>query len=235
MYRFLAALISLHPSQLATAWVAGVFLAGFIRFLVAQEPIPLATGQPLCKTILNTSDCAHAIEARQIPLSHGRARRDRLGLHLRLTNGRTKSVVDDTASAQPTGFFYLGVCSALGYYVLSAQYDEGSAVHLVNARTGWSVEIANLPTVSPDRRRFVTLSLGHERYDPERVQVWLVQGDTLRKEWSLVPEYDDPHDVRWLSNRSFEFAHSRFEPTIAIVVDTAAIDSTGQWATRLGP
>jgi hypothetical protein len=127
------------------------------------------------------------------------------------------------------------VCSALGYYVLSAQYDEGSAVRLVNARTGWSVEIAGLPTVSPDRRRFVTLSLGHERYNPERVQVWLVQGDTLRKEWSLVPEYDDPHDVRWLSNRSFEFAHSRFEPTISIVVDTAAIDSTGQWASRLEP
>jgi hypothetical protein len=41
--------------------------------------------------------------------------------------------------------------------------------------------------------------------------------------------------VRWLSNRSFEFAHSRLEPTIAIVVDTAAIDSTGQWATRLEP
>src|SRR5216683_6762951 len=94
--RVLEEVIALRRSFIPAAW-----LLVSIRFLVAQEPIPVATGQPLCKTILNTSDCAHAIEARQIPLSHGRARRDRLGLHLRLTNGRTKSVVDDTASAQP--------------------------------------------------------------------------------------------------------------------------------------
>src|SRR5260370_16490075 len=97
--RVLEEVIALRRSVIPAAW-----LLVSIRFLVAQEPIPVATGQPLCKTILNTSDCAHAIEARQIPLSHGRARRDRLGLHLRLKNARTQTVANDPPPAPPTAF-----------------------------------------------------------------------------------------------------------------------------------
>jgi hypothetical protein len=215
--------------------VLSIWLPISTRVAPAQRPIPVIDGQGLCATIHNSSDCAHAIEIRQISLSRGRVRRDSVGLHLRLANGRVVKVVDDSSGPRPTGFYYVGMCPTLGYYVLSAQYDEGSSIRLMNAVTGWSVFIDDVPIVSPDRRRFVTISLGQERYDPERLQVWRVEDDTLRKEWGFVPIYSDPHDVRWLSNRSFEFTHSRFEPTIAVVVDTAEIDAAGHWTTRLGP
>jgi hypothetical protein len=205
------------------------------RIAPAQKSIPVIEGQGLCATIPNAAECARVIEARQISLSHGRVRRDSVGLHLRLANGRVVKLVDDSTGPRPTWFYYIGMCPALGYFALSAQYDEGSSIRLMNARTGWSVLIDNLPVVSPDRKRFVTISLGQERYDPERLQVWVVEDDMLRKEWGFVPNYPDPHEARWLSNRRFEFTHSRFEPTNSVVVDTAEIDAAGHWITRLGP
>jgi len=205
-----------------------------------QEPIAVTEMKGQCAGIGNSDDCAQAIERRQVPLSHGRVRRDSTGLHLRLTSGTTLSVPDDTvdtAGAWPTWFHYIGISSALGYYVLWAQHVEGAAIRLVNARTGWSVLIPDLPVVSPDRGRFVTTATTFERGDPERLQVWRVEADTLRREWGFVPNYWVPEKVRWLSNRSFEFVHTRLEPTTAVreAVDTAEIDSGGHWVTRLGP
>jgi hypothetical protein len=76
-----------------------------------------------------------------------------------------------------------------------------------------------------------------ERYNPERLIVWRVDGDTLQREWGLVPDYWVPDEVRWLSNRSFEFAHIQLGLNSATraAVDTAEIGATGQWSTRLGP
>src|SRR2546427_5860382 len=124
-----------------------------------QEPIPVTEMKGPCAGIGNSDDCARVIERRQVPLSHGRVRRDSTGLHLRLTNGTTLSVPDDTVGAWPTWFHYIGVSSALGYYVLWAQHVEGGSIRLVNARTGWSVLIPDLPIVSPNRRHFVTTSM----------------------------------------------------------------------------
>jgi hypothetical protein len=206
------------------------------RLACAQDPIPVTDGEGLCQTILNSGDCAAAIEAQQIQRSHGRVRRDSAALHLRLATGGILDVVQDTVG--PSGgfdYFFLGLSQRLGYYVLWAQPYEGHYIRLVNARTGWSTLVDDLPTVSPDGRRFVTLALDREVHISTTIVVWHVEGDTLRKEWDFAPNYTDPHDVRWLSNRSFEFVHSRSSPTIAVVVDTASIDSTGQWGSRLGP
>ena len=159
-------------------------------------------------------------------------RRDSVGLHLRLTNGKMVTVVDDvvdTAGAWPTWFHFMGVSSVLGYYVLFAQYKEGSSIYLVNGRTGWRVMVDGLPVASPDGSRFVTTSLSDLYYNPERLQVWRVDRDTLRREWGLTPERSYPHHVRWLSNRTFEFARTNgFVPE---GVDTAQLDKMGHWVT----
>ena len=157
-----------------------------------------------------------------------------------IANGTMLSVVDDTvdtARAWPTWFHYMGFSSALGYYVLWAQHIEGASIRLVNARTGWGVTIADLPIVSPDGRHFVTATQAMERYNPERLVVWRVAGDTLRREWGFVPDSWVPDEVRWLSNRSFKFAHMQLGLNSAVraAVDTAEIDSAGHWTTRLGP
>jgi hypothetical protein len=204
-----------------------------------QEPVPVAEGQGLCRQILNSGQCAQAIEARQIPLSHGRVRRDNVVLHLRLTGGKMISVVNDTTGQEATDFSYLGASAAVGYYVLWAQHDEGSSIRLVNVRTGWSVIIDAMPVVSPDRHHIVTASQSQERYNPERLVVWYLEGDTLRREWALTPpDAWVPTKVRWLSNRSFEFVHTRAWPPGSFerqASDTAQVDSAGHWTTRLGP
>jgi len=143
-------------------------------------------------------------------------------------NGRVLNVVHDTARESPIYFFYLGMCSDLGYYVLWAQPYEGHFIRLVNARTGWSTLVDDMPMISPDRRRFVTVALDREVHSNPELVVWRVDGDTLRREWDLVPTYWTPEHIRWLSNRSFAFAHGE-------AVDTAEIDRAGRWTTRLGP
>jgi hypothetical protein len=209
-----------------------------VRILCSQAPIPVTEGEGICAKILNSDDCATAIEARQIPLTHGRVRRDSAGLQLRLSNGRTLTVVNDTvdtSGAWPSWFHYLGTSDALGYHVLWAQHTEGGTIRIVNARSGWSADISDLPIASPDRRRFVTASQAMERYNPERLQVWRVEGDTLRPEWSLVFDFAEvPGEVRWLSARSFEFARMR-----ALIgafqreaLDTVELNSIGVWSIR---
>src|SRR5438034_751611 len=212
-----------------------VLFGSVSRLAYAQDPLTVTDGEGLCQGILNSAQCAAAVEAHHIPLSHGRVRRDSAALHLRLTTGRILDVVQDTVGQSGVYYFFLGLSPKLGYYVRWAQLYEGHHIRLVNSRTGWSTLVDDMPTVSPDGRRLVTLALDREVRLTTNIVVWHVEGDTLRKEWDFVPDYTDPHDVRWLSNQSFEFAHSRSSPTIAVVVDTAAIDRTGQWLTQLGP
>lgn len=228
------------PEPLKTLWCANPLCLMRSSFSVAcwlallsgaasgQQPIPITDGEGLCRTILNSGQCAAAVEAHQIPLSRGRVRRDAVALHLGLTNGRELSVVHDTTSERPVYFFFLGICSSLGYYLLWAQPYEGHFIRLVNARTGWSTLIDDMPMVSPDGRRFATVALDREVHSNPELVVWRVDGDTLRREWRLVPTYWTPERVHWLSNRSLEFAHGEG-------VDTAEVDSTGIWTTRLGP
>ena len=188
-----------------------VLFGSVSRLAYAKDPLTVTDGEGLCQGILNSAQCAAAVEAHQIPLSHGRVRRDSAALHLRLTTGRILDVVQDTVGQSGVYYFFLGLSPKLGYYVRWAQLYEGHHI------------------------RLVTLALDREVRLTTNIVVWHVEGDTLRKEWDFVPDYTDPHDVRWLSNQSFEFAHSRSSPTIAVVVDTAAIDRTGQWLTQLGP
>jgi len=195
-------------------------------------------GEGISRNILNSGYCAQAIEVRQISQSHGQARRDSAGLHLRLANGTTLNVVDDTADtagAWPVWFSFLGTSSGIGYYVLWAQHTEGYAIRLISTRTGWSTVVHDLPIVSPDRRRFVTATQIMVRYNPERIAVWRVEGDTLRHEWGLETMDWVPDRVHWLSSRSFEF--DRMSPVIAALVreatDTAELDATGTWVSRV--
>jgi hypothetical protein len=203
----------------------------------AQEAPSPAERSELCGQAGISIECARTIEARQIPLSHGWAQRDRLGLHLRLTSGKTITVVNDSMGSTPMWFYYFGRCSALGYYVLSAQWDEGSSMRLLNSTTGWTVLVDDIAAVSPDRRRFVTTSINLEHRSVERLQVWRIAGDTMQHEWGLEARTWLPGEVRWVSNRAFEFSHMRVElPAIErLVVDTATVDSAGRWTTRLGP
>ncbi len=152
-----------------------------------------------------------------------------------MTSGRVVNLAHDTVGQSALYFFFLGLWPRFGYYVLWAQPYEGHFIRLVNARTGWSVFVDDMPVLSPDARRFVTIARDREVDLNTDITVWRIDGDTLRKEWDFVPEYSDPHNERWVSNRSFEFAHSVSSPTIAVVVDTAEIDATGQWVTRRGP
>src|SRR6266566_9004011 len=177
-----------------------------VTSLRAQSPIPVTLGDGICKTISNTYECASAIETRQLSLSTGRAQRGQGGLQLRLMGGGERTVPDDTTAEWPSWFKYLGYLSSLGYYVLWEQHPEGNSIRLISARNGWAVRVDDMPVVSPDRRLFATTSLALEAaYNPNRLTIWHVRGDTLAKEWSVEPDAWGPNRAVWLSSTSLRF------------------------------
>jgi hypothetical protein len=144
------------------------------------------------------------------------------------------TVSADTAEDAYAVPYYIGTLSTLGYYVLFIQHYEGSAVQLINVRTGWSTYLRDMPILSPDRRRFVVAEQNPERYDPQRLQIWHVERDTLRLEWGLTPKGDAwiPDSVRWLSSSSFRFVRGAPpEGPEQWTPDTAKLNTRKAWTT----
>lgn len=196
---------------------------------LAQAPVLVTPGEGPCQLISNPEDCARVLEAAQIKLSEGRAERDEDLLQLRMEGGRSQKFVTISRGTARVAFYYLGVLEPIGYYVLFVQYSEGSAIGLVNEVRGWSNIVNAIPIPSPDGRRLITPFAA--RNDSSGLVVWIAEGDTLRREWSLGSSRWNPHRVRWISNRSIAFERNLGE-TLG-PADTAVVDSRGHWTTRL--
>ncbi len=205
----------------------------------AQVPLPVVPTDGLCRAIDNTYDCAQAVEAHQLDRSGGRASRLRGVLRLRLDNGRLFTIRDDTTRFGPTEYSFLGHLPKPDYFVLHAQFVEGNAIRLVNARTGWSVFVDDLPVPSPDATRLVTASLALEAaFNPNRLAVWIVDADTIKREWALEPQEWGPAEPQWLTALSFRVIRmhvARQPPYPTVPLDTVEVVRRGAaWGLGFG-
>jgi len=200
-----------------------------VRGASAQAPVPVAPGEGACKEIVNSGDCARLLEPRQIAMSGKRVQRDGDQLQLRLKGGTYKKFEAISRGAESVAFYYLGILEPIGYYVLFVQYYERSAIGLLNELRGWSKIVSDIPIPSPDGRRLITPF--STMNDSSGLVVWIAEGDTLRREWSVGSTRWNPHGVRWISNRSIAFERNLgLTPGPA---DTAEVDSRGRWTSRL--
>ncbi len=121
-------------------------------------------------------------------------------LRLVTGTGETISLVDGTPfveNARPGSYSYRDYIAELDVHFIELQYYEGGAYLLVDRCTGEKAKVQARPVLSPDERRFVTVSVDLvSHYRPNAIQIWL-HGRTYELEFSWTPEWG-PASAEWL-------------------------------------
>lgn len=161
-----------------------------------------------CAQISNTWQCAKEIERDQLGKAPQRAKRSGGKLILQLSSGKTLTIED----TEQLAFNYVEYLSCIDYYLLHVQRYEGTAYRLVSARTGEQYRIQDIPVLSPGRKRFVTASFDLAAgYNPNKIQIWRVDKDTLHLEWSLEPKKWGPSDPVWVNEERLRITKDKLD------------------------
>jgi hypothetical protein len=112
---------------------------------------------------------------------------DSLHVTLRLANGRTLALVDDTTEgARYVRRSFEGPLPGTELLVVREGFYEGWDYLLVHPATGRATVVPERPVVSPDGSRLLVVSADLEAgYQPNVLQIWRIAPDGLEKEWEL--------------------------------------------------
>lgn len=129
------------------------------------------------------------------------------GVVITLADGRTLILADDTTQGDSyVRHTYRGRVRGMPFQLVQQGYFEGQSYLLVHDTTGGKIRVDAPPVVSPDGRRFVTASMDLEAaFDPTRLMVWRIEGDTAITEFSLEPDEWGPSAPRWRGADTVEF------------------------------
>jgi hypothetical protein len=162
-----------------------------------------------------------------------RVARDGLTLSLTLDDGSTVEFHDVPVEGEAyRRYRFMGMLDGLPYFIVLGQYFEGGNYRLVHRHTGEQLALDAWPSVSPDRLRLVTTSMGrYSESTPNRIQIYRYEDDSLRLEWEVQPPVEGwgPSDAKWLDERAVVFVKST--PEFSVVVRYDEIPDT----LRLGP
>jgi hypothetical protein len=176
-----------------------LILAGAMAPAALQLPDPLAH---VCAGLDNSYDCASAIERHQLarPELARMAARTRVGLQLRLLDGRARTLADAGTldDIDLVRFTFRDYLKDIGYFIVHRQHYETTDYVLVHAQSGREFAIEDLPVVSPDRTRLVTALAGLSGMSAGNgIQIWRLEPDGLRLEFELRPDDWEPADLQW--------------------------------------
>jgi hypothetical protein len=131
--------------------------------------------------------CMAQVEAREIANAGGRVRRRGQRLTIRLGNGETTALVNDTSdSGSAKRYVYAGYLPSIRHHVVEVAYYEGGAVVLLHEQTGATTNAHGFPAVAPGGRRIATASVDLiAGYTPNHIRVWRVTDTHLELEWGL--------------------------------------------------
>ncbi|RPI05219.1 MAG: hypothetical protein EHM64_07265 [Ignavibacteriae bacterium] len=132
--------------------------------------------------------------------------------YIKLKSGTIKMLVDNKEEGgNYISYSYKNKLPGLPFFVFAVQYYEGSQVLLINGANGNEYFINNEPRLSPDNKFLVTASLDLEaHYNPNELNVWQIESDTLKLVFSIKPSDWGPSDPMWVSNRSLNFNKNIF-------------------------
>lgn len=154
----------------------------------------------LCKGLLNSYECAQAIERAQLPRYPQQAVRQKDKLKLTLKNGKAV-VLKNTAGVSGIHYCFRDYLPNLGYFLIHVQLWEGDGYLMVNDQTGRRQFIHDLPIISPNKARLVTVSMDLEaEYNPNAIQIWRLTPGKMVREWSLDIKGWGPAGGAWLNN-----------------------------------
>lgn len=185
--------------------------------LPASTPAPAVTARPADSAPTRLlSDSAtepidiDSLEATRISLVSDIVSRVGPALRIRLRNGRTAMLKDDTTAgltfARPRYEVYL---RAIHSHVVHQYQYEGEGIYFVlDDSTGDSTLVFGMPVVSPDAKRFAITSMeGLEGGNPGVIEIWQMVGRKPEREFSYHTEQEpwEPSDARWHDSGTLDF------------------------------
>ena len=182
----------------------------YLREFSSDDEIE-AHRKQFCATILNWFECSRAIEATQFR-SYPGVNRVESRLMLPIQDGSIVVLADSFASsAESVGHSFIRVIEELDAYLVELHYREGGEFLLVSRRTARQTKIDAPPAVSPDRGRLATASwdIG-AGYDPHRLRIYQVSGDSLVLEWEVEPEHWSLVKTSWVNDSTLMVHRRRF-------------------------
>ncbi len=198
------------------------------------QPAPLSVNCPVGPATQTPGWGAAELDA--IRALYHLANREGAALTLRLDNGRAitlrDSVGDTVSSESAIRYRLVGLRRELLAYEVEIALWEGSATLLIDVKTGHRTYTWGSPVVAPNGRRFAALSYDlAAQYDPNGVQIWRTDQDTLALEWSTTLKEWGPTDARWLDSTTIVVRrNAEFEPIGDTITGCALIvRRRGQW------
>ncbi len=147
------------------------------------------------REINNSEECATLIERQEIGHTNGAVVRN--GTQL-LVKAKANTVrLADSGGEEGESYHYLHYFPDLNQYLIYKQYSEGGAFYVIDARSGAEVQIPDVPTPSPDGRRFVASS--HNLLEEPVTEIWRIDADQPRKEWGYAPKGWAGGRAQWVS------------------------------------
>jgi hypothetical protein len=149
-------------------------------------------------------------------LSPGGGRALRNGLRLELQTRDRFVVLEDDCSAEESSirYFFVSYLADIGYFHVKATLYEGRSFLLVNDESGEKTWLKAPPVISPDKKRFVTMSMDLEAgYNPNEIKVWRLEASGPELEYSAnFGEQWGPSDPVWKDEDTIAFQKNILNP-----------------------
>ena len=169
----------------------------------------------VCEGILNSLQCARAIEKYQQARPGARFRRSRDVVTITLEDGQSVSLRDEfskNANGEATkrkSYSYIEFLPQMKQHLVHVQHYEGHCFWLVDARSGSKTEICGVPIRAPSGRRFACYYSSLE--DPSSIEVWRITANGFQREMAFTPVGWVPTDLVWLGDDSIRIAKESYE------------------------
>jgi hypothetical protein len=149
-------------------------------------------------------------------ISPGGTRILRKGLLLELHSRDRLVVLEDNCSGNESSirYFFESHLTDIGYFHVKATLYEGIANLLVNDKTGKKTWLKAPPVISPDKKRFVTMSMDLEAgYNPNEINIWRLEqsGPELEYSENIGGEWG-PSDPVWKDKETIGFKKNALNP-----------------------
>ena len=152
------------------------------------------------------------VEISALKTAEGNVSRSGVQLRIRLPAGRTVILRDDTTAGMPfIQHRYTAYLKRIRSHLIELRRYEGGSYLLVDDSTGIKTRIPGVQVISPDTKRFVSMSFDiGAGCDPNLIEVWNVEARRPRKEFSFESESWGPSDAVWRDSLTVDFIENSF-------------------------
>jgi hypothetical protein len=153
----------------------------------------------VCTGILNSGECAEAIERYQAPRYKGRFKRIGRTLTITLENGKSVSLTSSPPGTESNYkcYNYVEFIPSILQHLVHVQYDEIHSFYLIDSRTGNKTEICGVPILTQQRDRFAC-DLADLAYQ-SLIEIWRITANGFHREWLFEPVGWLPGRLTWLN------------------------------------